>query len=148
MNFHVQDSKATNKTLWRSLVRFLSDLVRRRRNADECHTKSGGRGFSPPLLMIEANQVIAVDGNIIEGAAYVDESAITGQSAPVIREAGRISRVVRGTRVVTGRILVEITPLRSRCEVRSARHDNHGKGQPDTDSIVTRSQSTACSTSI
>ena len=52
------------------------------------------------------------DGEIIEGIASVDESAITGESAPVIREAGGDrSGVTGGTRVISDRIVVKITAL-------------------------------------
>src|SRR6202041_2648939 len=40
------------------------------------------------LVLVEANQIIPSDGEIVEGVASVDESAITGESAPVIRESG------------------------------------------------------------
>jgi K+-transporting ATPase ATPase B chain len=61
-------------------------------------------------VVIEAGQVIPGDGEIIEGVASVDESAITGESAPVIREAGGDhSGVTGGTRVLSDRIVVKIT---------------------------------------
>ena len=61
-------------------------------------------------VVIEANQVIPGDGEIIEGVASVDESAITGESAPVIREAGGDrSGVTGGTRVLSDRIVIRIT---------------------------------------
>jgi K+-transporting ATPase ATPase B chain len=61
-------------------------------------------------VVIEAGQFIPGDGEIIEGVASVDESAITGESAPVIREAGGDrSGVTGGTRVLSDRIVVEIT---------------------------------------
>jgi K+-transporting ATPase ATPase B chain len=61
-------------------------------------------------VVVEAGQVIPGDGEIIEGVASVDESAITGESAPVIREAGGDrSGVTGGTRVLSDRIVVEIT---------------------------------------
>jgi potassium-transporting ATPase ATP-binding subunit len=61
-------------------------------------------------VVIEAGQIIPGDGEIIEGLASVDESAITGESAPVIREAGGDrSGVTGGTRVLSDRIVVEIT---------------------------------------
>jgi K+-transporting ATPase ATPase B chain len=61
-------------------------------------------------VVIETGQVIPGDGEIIEGVASVDESAITGESAPVIREAGGDrSGVTGGTRVLSDRIVVEIT---------------------------------------
>jgi K+-transporting ATPase ATPase B chain len=61
-------------------------------------------------VVVEAGQVIPGDGEIIEGVASVDESAITGESAPVIREAGGDrSGVTGGTRVLSDRIVVRIT---------------------------------------
>src|SRR5579885_529621 len=61
-------------------------------------------------VVVEAGQIIPGDGEIIEGIASVDESAITGESAPVIREAGGDrSGVTGGTRVLSDRIVVKIT---------------------------------------
>src|SRR5436190_18838238 len=61
-------------------------------------------------VVIEEGQVIPGDGEIVEGVASVDESAITGESAPVIREAGGDrSGVTGGTRVLSDRIVIEIT---------------------------------------
>jgi K+-transporting ATPase ATPase B chain len=58
----------------------------------------------------EAGDVIAADGEIIEGIASVDESAITGESAPVIREnGGDRSAVTGGTKVLSDRIVVRVT---------------------------------------
>ena len=63
------------------------------------------------LVVVQAGQVIPGDGEIIAGVASVDESAITGESAPVIREAGGDrSGVTGGTRVLSDRIVVQITP--------------------------------------
>ncbi|MFO0908988.1 MAG: potassium-transporting ATPase subunit KdpB [Isosphaeraceae bacterium] len=62
------------------------------------------------LVVVEAGQVIPSDGEVIEGVASVDESAITGESAPVIREAGGDrSGVTGGTRVLSDRIVVRVT---------------------------------------
>jgi K+-transporting ATPase ATPase B chain len=61
-------------------------------------------------VVVEAGQIIPSDGEIIVGVASVDESAITGESAPVIREAGGDrSGVTGGTRVLSDRIIVEVT---------------------------------------
>ena len=61
-------------------------------------------------LLVEAGDVIALDGTVIEGVASVDESAITGESAPVIREAGGdFSSVTGGTRVLSDWLVVEVT---------------------------------------
>ena len=62
------------------------------------------------LVVCEAGDVIPTDGEIIEGIASVDESAMTGESAPVIREAGGDrSSVTGGTRVLSDRIVIRVT---------------------------------------
>jgi K+-transporting ATPase ATPase B chain len=62
------------------------------------------------IVVVEASQIIPGDGTVIEGIASVNESAITGESAPVIREAGGDrSAVTGGTMVLSDRIVVEIT---------------------------------------
>ena len=62
------------------------------------------------IVIVTAGEMIPSDGEIIEGIASVDESAITGESAPVIREAGGDrSAVTGGTRVLSDRIVVRIT---------------------------------------
>jgi potassium-transporting ATPase ATP-binding subunit len=62
------------------------------------------------VVVVAAGGTIPGDGTVIEGIASVDESAITGESAPVIREAGGDrSAVTGGTRVLSDRIVVEIT---------------------------------------
>ncbi len=62
------------------------------------------------LVLVEAGELIPSDGEVIEGIASVDESAITGESAPVIRESGGDrSAVTGGTRVLSDHIVVRIT---------------------------------------
>ena len=62
------------------------------------------------LVVIEAGQLVPGDGEIVEGIASVDESAITGESAPVIRESGGDrSAVTGGTKVLSDRIVVSIS---------------------------------------
>ncbi|WP_424216233.1 potassium-transporting ATPase subunit KdpB (plasmid) [Streptomyces sp. BI20] len=62
------------------------------------------------LVVCEAGDVIPGDGDVVEGVASVDESAITGESAPVIRESGGDrSAVTGGTKVLSDRIVVKIT---------------------------------------
>ncbi|MGA9525266.1 MAG: potassium-transporting ATPase subunit KdpB [Myxococcaceae bacterium] len=62
------------------------------------------------LVVVEAGEVVPGDGEVIEGIASVDESAITGESAPVIRESGGDrSSVTGGTKVLSDRIVVRIT---------------------------------------
>ncbi|MET0323382.1 MAG: potassium-transporting ATPase subunit KdpB [Duganella sp.] len=61
-------------------------------------------------ILVEAGDVIPIDGEVIEGVASVDESAITGESAPVIRESGGdFSSVTGGTRVLSDWLVVKVT---------------------------------------
>ena len=72
-----------------------------------CRRPSSQRG---DLVVVVAGEVIPGDGEVVEGIASVDESAITGESAPVIRESGGDRRAVTGgTRLLSDRIVVEIT---------------------------------------
>jgi len=62
------------------------------------------------VFLVEAGDFIAADGEVIEGVASVDESAITGESAPVIRESGGdFSSVTGGTRVLSDWLVVRVT---------------------------------------
>jgi potassium-transporting ATPase ATP-binding subunit len=72
--------------------------------------KSAAELVRGDVVVVEAGEGIPGDGTVIEGIASVDESAITGESAPVIREAGGDrSAVTGGTKVLSDRIVVEIT---------------------------------------
>ena len=65
------------------------------------------------LVLVEPGDIIPSDGEVVEGVASVDESAITGESAPVIRESGGDrSAVTGGTRVLSDQIVVRITATR------------------------------------
>lgn len=62
------------------------------------------------IIICEAGDVIPLDGDVIEGIASVDESAITGESAPVIRESGGDrSAVTAGTRILSDRLTIRVT---------------------------------------
>lgn len=62
------------------------------------------------LFLAEAGETIAADGEVVEGAASIDESAITGESAPVIREAGGDrSAVTGGTTVLSDHLVIKVT---------------------------------------
>ena len=62
------------------------------------------------MIVTDAGQVIAADGDVIEGVGSVDESAITGESAPVIREAGGDrSAVTGGTRLLSDQLVIRVT---------------------------------------
>ncbi|WP_282797109.1 potassium-transporting ATPase subunit KdpB [Streptomyces sp. CC224B] len=89
-----------------------TDTVARRLSAD------GGAEERVPgtelrvgdLVVCEAGDVIPGDGDVVEGVASVDESAITGESAPVIRESGGDrSAVTGGTKVLSDRVVIKIT---------------------------------------
>jgi K+-transporting ATPase ATPase B chain len=73
-------------------------------------TKPAAQLSRGDVVMVDAGEVIPGDGTVIEGIASVDESAITGESAPVIRESGGDrSAVTGGTRVLSDHLVVEIT---------------------------------------
>jgi K+-transporting ATPase ATPase B chain len=78
-----------------------------RRCPVECE---GGSLRKGDLVLVEAGDTMPADGEVIEGVASVDESAITGESAPVIRESGGdFSAVTGGTRVLSDWIVVRVT---------------------------------------
>lgn len=81
-----------------------------RLNGEEIKIVSSSILKKGDVFECEAGDVIPADGEIIEGLASIDESAITGESAPVIREAGGDkSSVTGGTKVLSDRIVVEVT---------------------------------------
>lgn len=88
-----------------------TDVTARLLNADGTETEVAGTQLSiGDRVVVEAGQVIPGDGDVVEGVASVDESAITGESAPVIREAGGDRcAVTGGTKVLSDRIVVQIT---------------------------------------
>ncbi|MSM38495.1 MAG: potassium-transporting ATPase subunit KdpB [Geobacter sp.] len=73
-------------------------------------TVGAGQLRKGDLVLVEANDVIAGDGDVVTGAALVNESAVTGESAPVVRESGGDrSAVTGGTTVIANAIIVRIT---------------------------------------
>ncbi|HYN40676.1 MAG TPA: potassium-transporting ATPase subunit B, partial [Thermoanaerobaculia bacterium] len=95
---------ALRRTKTDSVARRLVGPERREENIPSSALRKGD------LVVVEVNQLIPGDGTVVEGIASVDESAITGESAPVIREAGGDrSAVTGGTKVLSDRIVVEIT---------------------------------------
>ncbi len=112
-NFAEAVAEGRGKAQAASLRRTRSDTIARRLVGGP-----GGREERVPapalrrgdIVVCEAGDTVPSDGTIVEGIASVDESAITGESAPVIREAGGDrSAVTGGTRVLSDRIVVEIT---------------------------------------
>jgi len=88
-----------------------TQTMARRLSADGLEEEVAGTQLQPgDRVVVEAGQVIPGDGDVVEGVATVDESAITGESAPVIREAGGDRcAVTGGTTVLSDRIVVQIT---------------------------------------
>ncbi|MGW7788631.1 potassium-transporting ATPase subunit KdpB, partial [Streptomyces tricolor] len=88
-----------------------TDTVARRLLADGSEETVPGTALTiGDLVVCEAGDVIPGDGDVVEGVASVDESAITGESAPVIRESGGDRcAVTGGTKVLSDRIVVKIT---------------------------------------
>jgi K+-transporting ATPase ATPase B chain len=87
-----------------------TDTVARRLDGDREERVPSAELKVGDLVVCEAGDVIPGDGDVVEGVASVDESAITGESAPVIRESGGDrSAVTGGTKVLSDRILIKIT---------------------------------------
>jgi K+-transporting ATPase ATPase B chain len=92
-----------------------ADTLRTMRKETVATLRDGSRKAASELtrgdvVTVSAGELIPGDGTVVEGIATVDESAITGESAPVIRESGGDrSAVTGGTRVTSDRIVVEIT---------------------------------------
>src|SRR6266545_592282 len=106
-NFAEALAEGRGKAQAAALRALRTDTVARMRDGSERPASELTRG---DLVVVEAGELIPGDGTVIEGIASVDESAITGESAPVIREAGGDrSAVTGGTQVLSDRIVVEIT---------------------------------------
>ena len=94
-----------------------ADALRAMRTETTARLRDGGDKPASELtrgdvVVVEAGEFIPGDGTVIDGIASVDESAVTGESAPVIRESGGDrSAVTGGTKVLSDRIVVEITQL-------------------------------------
>ncbi|ADG79830.1 Potassium-transporting ATPase ATP-binding subunit OS=Tsukamurella paurometabola (strain ATCC 8368/ DSM / CCUG 35730 / CIP 100753 / JCM 10117 / KCTC 9821/ NBRC 16120 / NCIMB 702349 / NCTC 13040) OX=521096 GN=kdpB PE=3 SV=1 [Tsukamurella paurometabola] len=92
-----------------SLRKAKTETVARRKTATGEEQVAGSQLHVGDLVIVEAGEVIPGDGDVVEGMATVDESAITGESAPVVRESGGDRcAVTGGTRVLSDRIVVEI----------------------------------------
>jgi K+-transporting ATPase ATPase B chain len=110
-NFATGLAEARGKAQAESLRRARSDTPAFRLRGKDIIEEVPSSALKPDdRVVVEAGQMIPSDGEIIEGIASVDEAAITGESAPVIREAGGDrSGVTGGTRVLSDRIVVRIT---------------------------------------
>jgi len=93
-----------------SLRRAKTDTVARRLTGDREERVAGTDLRVGDLVVCEAGDIVPGDGDVVEGVAGVDESAVTGESAPVIRESGGDrSAVTGGTKVLSDRIVIRIT---------------------------------------
>lgn len=94
-----------------SLRRTRTETVARRLGPDGSEQHVPAAALRPgDRVVVESGEVIPGDGDVVEGIASVDESAITGESAPVIRESGGDRcAVTGGTRVLSDRIVVQVT---------------------------------------
>ena len=110
-NFAEAMAEGRGKAQAEALRKTRSETMAKRLLASgETETVSGAKLRSGDLVLVVAGELIPGDGEIVEGIASVDESAITGESAPVIREAGGDrSAVTGGTRVLSDYIKVKIT---------------------------------------
>src|SRR5213596_1159832 len=109
-NFAEAVAEGRGKAQAASLRRARKDTVARRlRNGREEKVPAPALQKGD-LVVCEAGDIIPADGDVVEGIASVDEAAITGESAPVIRESGGDrSAVTGGTRVISDRIVIRVT---------------------------------------
>jgi len=113
-NFAEAMAEGRGKAQADTLRRMRSETEARRLRADGGEERVPASSLTKgDTVVCEAGDLIPSDGEIVEGIASVDESAITGESAPVIRESGGDrSAVTGGTRVLSDRIVVRITAER------------------------------------
>ena len=110
-NFAEAVAEGRGKAQADTLRKTRSETTARRRSADgSIETVSSAILDLDDVVVVTAGEIIPSDGEVVEGIATVDESAITGESAPVIRESGGDrSAVTGGTRVLSDEIVVRIT---------------------------------------
>jgi K+-transporting ATPase ATPase B chain len=109
-NFAEAMAEGRGKAQADTLRKTKTDSVARRLVNGKEERVSGTQLRKGDRIVCEAGEVIPGDGEVVEGIASVDESAITGESAPVIRESGGDrSAVTGGTKVLSDRIVIEIT---------------------------------------
>jgi potassium-transporting ATPase ATP-binding subunit len=109
-NFAEAIAEARGRAQASSLRTARTDVKARRVRPDGVEEVVAATALRPgDLVVVEAGDLVPSDGEVVEGAGTVDESAITGESAPVVREAGTDrSGVTGGTRLLSDRIVVRI----------------------------------------
>lgn len=110
-NFAEAVAEARGRGQAASLRAARRDLVARRLNDNRAETRVAAAQLKPgDLVIVSENELIPADGEIIEGLASINESAVTGESAPVLREAGTDrSGVIGGTKVLSDQIVVRVS---------------------------------------
>lgn len=110
-NFAEAIAEARGRGQASSLRRARKDLVARRRDAGGAERSVPAAELRPgDTVVVSAGEQIPADGEIIHGLATINESAVTGESAPVLRESGTDrSGVIGGTKVLSDEIIVRIT---------------------------------------
>ncbi len=113
-NFAEAMAEGRGKAQADTLRKSRKDVLARKLSAqsrEAASTQVSGITLRPgDIVLVEAGEFIPLDGEVVEGAASVDESAITGESAPVIRESGGDrSSVTGGTRVLSDWLIIRIT---------------------------------------
>jgi K+-transporting ATPase ATPase B chain len=113
-NFAEAMAEGRGKAQAEALRRMRAETQARRLRPDGAEERVPASALTKgDMVVCEAGDVIPSDGEIVEGIASVDESAITGESAPVIRESGGDrSAVTGGTKVLSDRIVVRVTAER------------------------------------
>jgi K+-transporting ATPase ATPase B chain len=109
-NFAEAVSEGRGKAQAESLRKARKDTIARRLKNGREEKVAAPELQKGDLVVCETGDVVPADGDVVEGIASVDESAITGESAPVIRESGGDrSAVTGGTRVISDRIVIRVT---------------------------------------
>lgn len=109
-NFAEALAEARGKAQAESLRKTREETPAKKINTNEVKVIPSSQLRLGDQFLCEAGDIIPMDGEIVEGIATIDESAITGESAPVIREAGGDkSSVTGGTKVLSDRIVVKVT---------------------------------------
>jgi K+-transporting ATPase ATPase B chain len=110
-NFAEAVAEGRGKAQAEALRRTRAETIAHRRRADGSLEDIASSALAEgDIVVVSAGELIPADGDVIEGIASVDESAITGESAPVIRESGGDrSAVTGGTRVLSDQIVVQVT---------------------------------------
>jgi K+-transporting ATPase ATPase B chain len=109
-NFAEAVAEGRGKAQAESLRKARKDTIARRRKNGREESVPAPQLQKDDLVVCEAGDTIPADGDVVEGIASVDESAITGESAPVVRESGGDrSAVTGGTRVISDRVIIRVT---------------------------------------